>query len=217
MAFDFPSSPVVGQQFTPVAGTTFTYNGYGWAISGSNGVSNSGTPIPNDIAQWVTSTTIKGTPLATLRTDAIFTGKTRVKGIIDGSEAVAGDVGEYLEITGVPNSGGGNWGPLGNGTWYSGNNLTLPPGDWDLSAHLYGTGGAGAWYYFGLSNGNTGSPDTGSLWIIAGYATSQGDVWLHMGPVRFKNTVSSTIYWYIYSGTNAYYVSAVRLRARRMR
>lgn len=33
MAFDFPSSPTVGQQFSPVAGTTYTYNGYAWALS----------------------------------------------------------------------------------------------------------------------------------------------------------------------------------------
>lgn len=33
MAFDFPSSPTGGQQFTPVAGMTYTYNGYGWALS----------------------------------------------------------------------------------------------------------------------------------------------------------------------------------------
>jgi hypothetical protein len=35
MAFDFPSSPTVGQQFTPVAGTTYTWNGQGWVLSGN--------------------------------------------------------------------------------------------------------------------------------------------------------------------------------------
>lgn len=35
MAFDFPSSPVVGQTFSPAPGTTYTYNGYGWSLSGS--------------------------------------------------------------------------------------------------------------------------------------------------------------------------------------
>lgn len=33
MAFDFPTSPTIGQQFTPVAGTTYTWNGYGWVVS----------------------------------------------------------------------------------------------------------------------------------------------------------------------------------------
>lgn len=35
MSFDFPSSPTVGQKFSPVAGTTYTWNGYGWT-SGAN-------------------------------------------------------------------------------------------------------------------------------------------------------------------------------------
>lgn len=41
MAFDFPNSPTVGQQFTPAAGTTYTYNGYGWGLVGTSAV------IPN--------------------------------------------------------------------------------------------------------------------------------------------------------------------------
>lgn len=36
MAFDFPSSPTVGQQFTPASGPTYVYNGYGWStLTGS--------------------------------------------------------------------------------------------------------------------------------------------------------------------------------------
>jgi hypothetical protein len=34
MAFDFPNFPVVGQQFTPVAGTIYTWNGTGWVLTG---------------------------------------------------------------------------------------------------------------------------------------------------------------------------------------
>lgn len=33
MAFDFPSSPTVGQQYTPIAGTTYVWNGYAWAAA----------------------------------------------------------------------------------------------------------------------------------------------------------------------------------------
>jgi hypothetical protein len=43
MAFDFPSSPTVGQQFTPVAGVTYTWNGYGW--DGGSGAVLPGTPV----------------------------------------------------------------------------------------------------------------------------------------------------------------------------
>jgi hypothetical protein len=40
MAFDFPSSPTVGQQYTPVAGTTYTYNGVGWTLVSGGGIGN---------------------------------------------------------------------------------------------------------------------------------------------------------------------------------
>jgi hypothetical protein len=33
MAFNFPTSPTVGQQYAPVPGLTFTWNGYGWDMS----------------------------------------------------------------------------------------------------------------------------------------------------------------------------------------
>jgi hypothetical protein len=33
MAFDFPSSPTVGQQFSPVPGVTYSWNGYAWAVA----------------------------------------------------------------------------------------------------------------------------------------------------------------------------------------
>ena len=33
MAFDFPSSPTVGQTFTPLAGVTYTWNGYAWDLT----------------------------------------------------------------------------------------------------------------------------------------------------------------------------------------
>lgn len=34
MAFQFPASPVLGQTFTPVAGTSYTWNGTGWSPLG---------------------------------------------------------------------------------------------------------------------------------------------------------------------------------------
>jgi len=43
MAFDFPSSPSVGQQFTPAGGPPYTWNGYAWTLSG--GFSASGVQV----------------------------------------------------------------------------------------------------------------------------------------------------------------------------
>lgn len=39
MAIDFPASPTNGQQFTPIAGLSYVYNGYAWDLV-SGGVSN---------------------------------------------------------------------------------------------------------------------------------------------------------------------------------
>ena len=44
--------------------------------SGSGNVNNSGTPNANEVAQWVTATSIKGVPLATWRTTPTFYGVT---------------------------------------------------------------------------------------------------------------------------------------------
>lgn len=57
MAFDFPSSPVVGQQFTPVAGVTYTWNGYGWVLSGGGGAGAVGGRL-----QYVSATALSFTP-----------------------------------------------------------------------------------------------------------------------------------------------------------
>jgi hypothetical protein len=37
MAWDFPASPTVGQQFTPAGGPTYVWNGYAWAVGAVTG------------------------------------------------------------------------------------------------------------------------------------------------------------------------------------
>jgi hypothetical protein len=60
-------------------------------------VSNSGTPNANDVAQWVTSTTIKGVPLDTWRTAANFFGTTTVRNNTGGDGLnFAGSAGQGL-------------------------------------------------------------------------------------------------------------------------
>lgn len=44
MAFDFPSSPTLGQVFTPVSGTTYVWNGYAWALSSASNPNYFGPP-----------------------------------------------------------------------------------------------------------------------------------------------------------------------------
>jgi hypothetical protein len=58
MAFDFPASPTVGQQFTPVGGVTYTWNGYGW--DGGSGVlivSDTPPASPTNGSMWWESDT----------------------------------------------------------------------------------------------------------------------------------------------------------------
>jgi len=43
MAFDFPASPTVGQQFTPAGGPVYIWNGYAWAVQ-SVAISAGGPP-----------------------------------------------------------------------------------------------------------------------------------------------------------------------------
>lgn len=59
-------SPVVVSTGLAFSGGNLT------ATAGGGNVSNNGTPAANDVAQWVTSTTIKGVPLATWRTTPTF-------------------------------------------------------------------------------------------------------------------------------------------------
>ena len=52
------------------------------ATAGGGNVSNSGTPAANELAQWVTATTIKGLPISTHRTAATFYGTTSFRNTV---------------------------------------------------------------------------------------------------------------------------------------
>ncbi len=215
MAIDFPASPTVGQVYI-FAGVTYTYTSQGVWLAG----------ISTSAFAPIDSPLFTGDPKAptpalsdndtSLATTAFVKTAPRL-GVTDGSNAAAGQVGEFIEATAIPNSGSGYWGPLGVSVWYNPQAITLSPGDWDISASGYFSGGASWWYYFGISNGNTGSPDTGNIWLVDGYATANGDAWLAVGPLRLNITVSATIYSWIYGGSNGYNLSGARLRARRVR
>jgi hypothetical protein len=61
MAFDFPSSPTVGQQFTPVAGVTYTYNGVGWTLVSGGGADPGLTPSAGRLT-FLSATALKFAP-----------------------------------------------------------------------------------------------------------------------------------------------------------
>ena len=108
-----------------VVSTGLSFSGGNLTATGGGGnVSNSGTPAAGQLGEWVTATTIKGIA----KTSLPFLPLT---GVTDGSNAAAGDVGEYLETYGA------SVGPLGVNVWYAVMSLTLTPGDWEVSGSAY--------------------------------------------------------------------------------
>jgi hypothetical protein len=71
--------------WSPVTFSGLTFSGgVLTATSGGGNVSNNGTPNPNEVAQWVTSTAIKGVPLTTWRTNADFFGTETIRSAVGG-------------------------------------------------------------------------------------------------------------------------------------
>jgi hypothetical protein len=284
-------------------GTGLTFAGGTLASTTSGGnVSNSGTPAANDVAQWVTSTTIKGVPLATWRTSAAFFGTTtyrntaggdgvdingaagqgrviasgasadigllltskgnggvyiynanfslftasfvsapgsntfptftanigqsqlannpagnpivmgsvlKLKGVVDGSNAASGEVGEYIEATG----GSFALAAGGNSTAAT---LVLPPGEWDVQGHSYFSGGSASPFGYASIGPTINTINASAGYCVAGYGSTNGDIWLSTGVNRYSVTVNTTIYLTVSINMNGTH-GASRIRARRVR
>ena len=68
-----PTGPQGLIQEAPIDGAYYSRRNGAWAPPpGGGNVSNSGTPNANELAQWATSSTIKGLPIDTFRTSANF-------------------------------------------------------------------------------------------------------------------------------------------------
>jgi hypothetical protein len=131
MPVSFPPNPTDGQ--------LYTYGGVTWAWSAASGT-------------WVNANTgANFVPFS----GGTMTGALALHGVTDGSNAAAGQVGEFLTATSASTNLGGA------GTWQ--NNLfsmALTAGDWDVWGYVQGgppTSGQILAYSFGLSPDATGN------------------------------------------------------------
>jgi hypothetical protein len=140
-------------------------------------------------------------------------GPLSIKGVIDGSNAAAGQVGEYLSFN-QPGVG------LANGTWTSIGSVSLSPGDWDAVGFALVTGVSGittAGLGLGLIANAAPSANTQSQLVIgSGAAVS---VWgAPTGTLRYNVTSNTTVQLNIYVAWTSGTPNVVGLlRARRVR
>jgi hypothetical protein len=169
VSFDFPSSPTVGQQYSPVAGTTYTWNGVGWTLvaSGTLGLatkivpilSGSGTYTPSSGTTSIIVELLGGGAggssagsLGTAGGNTTFGsltangGAAASSGLIGGvgGSASGGDVNIAGQngLTGTGNSGGLAIGGAGGGSAFGGGGSSLYSAGAG-SATVRGGGGAG--------------------------------------------------------------------------
>jgi len=155
MAIDFPNSPTVGQVFI-VGNVAWSWDGTKWVAStiatplpvasGGTGANNPSAALANLGGAPIASPTFTGTvnaaALSTSGAVNLNGTPNNIKGVTDGSNAAAGQVGEVLSGSSAPASI--TSGVIGNAVA-----LTLTAGDWDVSGTVgyQGAGGAVVSYH----------------------------------------------------------------------
>ena len=164
--------------------------------------------VGNGGTLWLTPMKLGSGDLGT----AFIAGSTQFKsliGVTDGSNAPAGQVGEYLA------NSVGNFPITGNAVYTNATSLVLTAGDWDVTGSVYFI------------------PSAGSANMQAGFSTTSGasaqDVVYAGGPAlgyyhitlpttRFSFTTTTTVYLIVYiSFTSGTAQANASIRARRMR
>jgi hypothetical protein len=145
----------------------------------------------------------------------------KVKGITNGSNAAAGDVGEEIKTV-VPFVSGAS---LSNGVAANIGSIVLTPGDWDVSASagFYASSTSPNSCSFALSTVSATFPSStadtsGQSEISVSLSTSLANIF-PVPPTRFNVTVNTTIYLVVsgaWSGAGSP-IGWGTLRARRMR
>lgn len=149
MALVFPPNPAIGDQLTGPFGEVYEWDGVKWTLvpggagGGGSGVVVDDTPPANPSAGnlWWDTVSIKlyqwtgdewvivvNTPFG-----GGASGASGSVGVTDGSDAPAGDVGEYLSWSGSPATTPDFTQPQASATILA---ETLPPGDWEVNGSL---------------------------------------------------------------------------------
>jgi len=206
MAFDFPSSPADGA----------TSNGYTWSAakgawllpagSGSGGgsqVYTSLTPPPGavDGAMWWKEDTgqmfIYYTDANSSQWVQVPSGNASRMGVVDGSNAAAGEIGEYGEINVLTGS------PIALTTAVDAvfGSVTLQPGDWEINYNPCYRPAAATNYTFVFHSislsavADATTPGAFFLFRTAGYVPAADFNVGLVGPLRKNITVPTTIYF----------------------
>lgn len=145
--------------------------------------------------------------------NVVCVGTLTAQGVVDGSNAAAGIVGEYLEnssaIAGIANA-----------NWQSTAVLTLTPGDWECEGLINFTPNAGnnTGYYAGWSTTINAGPTTPST-FITGSGIDLGSSGIPAPRERFNVTANTTVYLQAYAYLGAGTTCDVQgfMNARRMR
>jgi hypothetical protein len=140
--------------------------------------------------QWVIANNFNGGLYLPL-SGGTLTGPLVAPGVIDGSNAAAGQVGEYLSyVSPAMNAGFGGWYGLGS--------LTLTPGDWDvwglIDGSAAGSGVALTAAFGGLSTVNSVSPNLNFIQLHAVSSLVGWGMSFAIPAIRQNVTASSAIY-----------------------
>jgi hypothetical protein len=126
------------------------------------------------------------------------------KGVVDGTDAAPGDVGEYLEATAGPVS-------LANGIAANVVSLDLTAGDWDVWGNMQFSAGAGTHTFFGAG---VTAVDTLIVATFPASAIAQG---ISPAPRRVNVTATTTTWLVAEAGFTGTMTATGTIRARRVR
>jgi hypothetical protein len=238
VAIDFPNSPTVGQVFS-----YWTWDGVKWVPNtGAYSIVISDTPPSNPTAgqpwwdsstgqlyiyysdpnssEWVVANQQGPQGTQGLVGPAGPTGpsgpNTMPAGVTDGSNAAAGQVGEYIQVI---NS---NLTASVNAGWILATNISLTAGDWDVQGMSYAVVTGGMTNYAIMLSTSTSpgagwppatNPFSGAQINISGAANDS----IYTGMTRWSLTATTTInlHWLLAAGSSSQAYAA--MRARRMR
>jgi hypothetical protein len=183
-----PANPVAGQLWwDSTVGQFFIWfvdpNGGQWVVASQQGAAGQNWQVGSGLAlNPATSppTIAMASPIPTSIPKA---------GVIDGSNAAAGNVGEYLTVTPASIS-------LTSNVVANAASLTLSPGDWDCGGWINFTAAAGASpTILQGSLSTTSATETGNMsYVVLSSSGFGGYMGFPLGTIRFNVSVSTTIY-----------------------
>jgi hypothetical protein len=195
MALNFPDAPTANQVFT-VGNASWIWDTVKWVAS------TMASPLP--VVNGGTGANTSSGALSNL-------GAMPKVGVTDGSNAAAGQIGEWLQA-------GNSYSNLSWGIWLTPTQITLSPGDWDVWGYVSASPGAAST----LTNVNGSFSNVvnaqGTVLFEWLGSISTGSIIGGMIPQRYNVTTSTIVYLTTYlNGTGTNNSLAASIYARRVR